>query len=103
MKSTHLLHTGPIGQYSSSETVYLRFWILLASSKSLTPMHELLNFSGLLTGHKVAGEQPIRIQHLGSWPLFVQSAVEKPPLLVQASNPEQLSNSCIALVRVLRI
>ena len=22
MKSTHLLHTGPIGQYSSSETVY---------------------------------------------------------------------------------
>ena len=23
MKSTHLLHTGPIGQYSSSETVFV--------------------------------------------------------------------------------
>ena len=32
--------------------------------------HELLNFSGLLTGHKVAGEQPIRKQHLGPWPLL---------------------------------
>ena len=55
--------------------------------------HGLLNFYGLIADHKVAGWQPIRIQHLRSLPLIAQSAVEKTATLWSVINPEQFSNS----------
>ena len=56
-------------------------------------IHGLLNFYGLIADHKVAGWQPIRIQHLRSLPLIAQSAVEKTATLWSVINPEQFSNS----------
>ena len=55
--------------------------------------HGLLNFYGLIADHKVAGWQPIRIQHCRSLPLIAQSAVEKTATLWSVINPEQFSNS----------
>ena len=48
---------------------------------------------GLIAGHKVAGWQPIRIQHLRSLPLIAQSAVENTATLWSVINPEKFSNS----------
>ena len=62
--------------------------------------HGLLNFYGLIADHKVAGWQPIRIQHLRSLPLIAQSAVEKTATLWSVINPEQFSNSCFNQAKI---
>ena len=79
--------------YSHTNFVLIPPWPTVISHLNSHPVHILLNFYGLIADHKVAGWQPIRIQHLRSLLLIAQSAVEKTATLWSVINPEQFSNS----------
>ena len=94
MKSTHLLHTGPIGQYSSSETV-CQFWkgskipilltlILAATGTSNTiPFPDVGNTAPLTagTGHKVDFVFFLPLKHCH--PMLWMKSVKKNCILIE--------------------